>query len=168
MAYKGIPILYCGLLLLLGLTPCPSNAQTTTTPPPAEQQGAADQPAMAQLDRPADTSAAAANDPAPSYKRQVGEAEAHARKAELAGNEGNIPEMLRHTKLSLEQAQAAQRAGTNPTLDDGIMDLKETLRVGERDKIAPSALQGARIKLSKVQTVSTTGISTQSRSGEGN
>ena len=166
MAYKRIPIFYGGLLLLLGLTPCPSNAQPVGTPPPPERQGAADQPAMAQLDRPTDTSAA--NDPAASYKRQVGEAAAHARKAELAGNEGNIPEMLRHTKLSLEQAQGAQRAGTNPTLDDGVMDLKETLRVGERDKIAPSALQGARIKLSKGQTVSTTGISTQPRSGEGN
>lgn len=166
MAYKSIPIVYGGLLLLIGLTPCPSNAQPTTTPPPPEQQGAADQPAMAPLDRPSDTSAAA-NDPA-AYKRQVGDAVTHARKAELAGNEGNIPEMLRHTKLSLDQAQAAQRAGTNPTLDDGIKDLKETLTVGQRDKIAPSALRDARIKLSKVQTVSTTGISTQSRSGEGN
>jgi hypothetical protein len=148
-------------------TPPPADAQATTMPPPPEQQGAADQPAMAPSDRPADKSTAAgAKDPA-AYKRQVGEAEAHARKAELAGNEGNIPEMLRHTKLSLEQAQVAQRAGTNPTLDGGIMDLKQTLAVGQRDLIAPAALQDARIKLSKaasIQTVSTAGMSSKSSS----
>lgn len=146
MVHQVIPIV-CSSLLLLLLTPCLSNAQST--PLPSERQGVADQPAMASSDRPADKSTAmAANDPA-AYKGRVGEAEVHARKAELAGNEGNIPEMLRHTKLSLEQAQAAQRAGTNPTLDDGITDLEATLLVGQRDQIAPSTIREARIKLSK-------------------
>lgn len=88
-----------------------------------------------------------------SYDRQLSEAVAHARKAELAGNEGNIPEMLRHTNMSLEKAKAAQQAGANPDLDEGITDLKETLVVGKRDQIAPSALKEARIKLAQAATI---------------
>ena len=145
MAHQGIPIVCGGLILLLGLTPCSSNAQTTANPPASERQGVADQPVGA-------SSSENVQDPA-AYDRQAAAAETHVRKAEIAGNEGNIPEMLRQTSLSLEQAKAAQRAGTNPDLNDGIMDLKETLRVGQRDQIAPSALQQARIKLSRAATI---------------
>jgi hypothetical protein len=96
------------------------------------------------------------------YKRQMSDAVKHVRKAETAGNEGNIPEMLRHTSLSLEQAKAAQQApGANPALDDGIMNLKETMVVGQRDKIAPSALKEARIKLTQAATAQT--VSTASK-----
>lgn len=103
----------------------------------------------------------AKSDPA-AYTRQVGEALDHVRKAEVAGNAGSIPEMMRHTKLSLEQAQAAQGAGTNPTLDEAITDLKETLRAGQRDQISHSALREARIKLSKAATSPDRGIDTKS------
>ncbi|BFU96932.1 MAG: exported protein of unknown function [Nitrospira sp.] len=95
-----------------------------------------------------------------SYDRRLSEAVTHARKAELAGNEGNIPEMLRHTKASLEQATAAQQAGTNADLDQGITELKHTLDVGKRDQIAPSSTKEARIRLAQaasIQPVSTAG-----------
>ena len=154
MTRRGIPVVCGSLVLLLGLTPCSSNAQTTAVPPPPEGQGIADQPAMTPSDRPADKSTAA--------KSQLSGAVAHVRKAELAGNEGNIPEMLKHANMSLEQAKEAQRTGTNPDLDDGIADLKETIVVGKRDQIAPSALKDARIKLTRAATPDR-GIETQSR-----
>jgi hypothetical protein len=163
MAHQGIPIVCGGLMLLLGLTPFSVNGQTTANPTPPEQQGVAEQPAVVPSDR-ADLSTVKSErtqDPA-SDDRQVAGAVTHVWKAELAGNEGNIPEMLRQSSLSLEQAKAAQRAGTNPDLNDGIMDLNETLRVGQRDQIAPSALRDARIKLSRaatIQKVATSGTS---------
>jgi len=70
--------------------------------------------------------------------------------------------MMRHTKLSLEQAQAAQGTGTDPTLDEAITDLKEALVAGQRDQIAHSALREARIKLSKAATSRDRGIDTKS------
>ena len=154
MAHQGIPIVCGGLILLLGLTPFSANGQTTANPSPPERQGVADQPTVVPSDR-ADLSTGKSErtqDPA-SYDRQVAAAVTHVGKAELAGDQGNIPEMLRQTSLSLEQAKAAQRAGTNPDLNDGIMDLNETLRVGQRDQIAPSALREARIKLSRAATM---------------
>ena len=154
MAHQGIPIVCGGLILLLGLTPFSANGQTTANPSPPEQQGVADQPAVVPSDR-ADLSTAKSErtqDPA-AYDRQVATAVTHVWKAELAGDQGNIPEMLSQASLSLEQAKSAQRAGTNPDLNDGIMDLNETLRVGQRDQIAPSALREARIKLSRAATI---------------
>lgn len=148
MPRRGVPILCGSLVLFLGLAPCSSNAQTSTVPPPP-QPGIADQPLTVPSDRPE----TAMTGDRGSYDRQLSEAVAHARKAEVAGNEGNIPEMLSHTKASLEQATAAQRAGTNADLDDGITDLKETLVVGKRDQIAPSALKEARVKLVQASTV---------------
>lgn len=162
MTRRGIPVVCGSLVLLLGLTPCSSNAQTTAVPPPPEGQGIADQPAMTPSDRPADKSTAAmANDPA-TYKSQLSGAVAHVRKAEVAGNEGNIPEMLKHANMSLEQAKGAQRIGTNPDLDDGIADLKEAIVVGKRDQLAPSALKDARIKLARAATSPDRGIDTKS------
>ncbi|SLM49467.1 exported protein of unknown function [Nitrospira japonica] len=153
MLRRGVLILCGSLVLFLGLAPCSSNAQTAATPPPPP---IADQPQMVPSDRPETATTA---DRA-SYDRQLSEAVAHARKAEVAGNEGNIPEMLRHTNMSLEQAKAAQVAGANPDLDDGIANLKETIMVGKRDQIAPSSIKEARVKLvqaSAVHPVSTAG-----------
>lgn len=82
-------------------------------------------------------------------------------KAEAAGDQGNIPEMLRHTRLSLDQAQQVQRARTDAYLNAGIIDLKETLILGSRDRIAPSALRDARAKLSRAAyTTRTSAMST--------
>ena len=48
------------------------------------------------------------------YDRSIDTAVSHAYKAEAAGDAGNIPEMLRHTRLSLEQATLAQRKRMEP------------------------------------------------------
>jgi len=159
MTRRGIPVVCGSLVLLLGLTPCSSNAQTTAVPPPPEGQGIAEQPSMVSPDRPGQSMA---SDPA-AYDRQLSGAVAHVRKAEAAGNAGNIPEMLKHANMSLEQAQGVQRTGTNPDLDDGIADLKQAIVVGKRDQIAPSVLKDARIKLSRAATSPDRGIETKSR-----
>lgn len=99
------------------------------------------------------------------YDRHINSAVAHVRKAEAAGDQGNIPEMLRHTDLALSQATAAQRAVNDAGLNDGIMDLRETMILGYRNQIAPAALRDARVKLTQAARaypvgVSTAGIST--------
>ena len=70
-------------------------------------------------------------------------------KAEAAGNEGNIPEMLRRTRMSLDGVNALQGAGNNPYLHSAVMDLREAMTVGCRNQIAPAALGDARAKLSQ-------------------
>lgn len=94
------------------------------------------------------------------YEKSMDAAVSHAWKAEAAGNEGNIPEMLRHTKMSLDQATAAQLASSSgrsdPHLQSGIQDLKDTLVVGSRDRIAPASLRDARVKLVQARTVGLT------------
>lgn len=69
--------------------------------------------------------------------------------AEAAGNEGNIPEMLRRTRMSLDGVNALQGAGNNPYLHSAVMDLREAMTVGCRNQIAPAALGDARAKLSQ-------------------
>jgi hypothetical protein len=83
------------------------------------------------------------------YDRNINTAVAHVRKAEAAGDQGNIQEMLRHTELALSQATAAQRAVNDASLNDGIMDLRETMILGYRNQIAPAALRDARVKLTQ-------------------
>src|SRR5262245_60277074 len=116
MTHRGIPIVGGSLVLFLGLTPCSSNAQpaatsptpdtqTITAPPPPERQGTADQPAKAPPDRSAEKVTApidklTAEARTEAYKSQLSGAVAHVRKAEVAGNAGNIPEMLKHANLS--------------------------------------------------------------------
>jgi len=83
------------------------------------------------------------------YDRNINSAVAHVRRAEVAGDQGNIQEMLRHTELALSQATAAQRAVNDASLNDGIMDLRETMILGYRNQIAPAALRDARVKLTQ-------------------
>ena len=66
------------------------------------------------------------------YDRYADKAVKHAREAEIAGNHGHVPEMLRHAELSLEQAKEAQRAGHHPDLDAGIEALRQTIVLGLR------------------------------------
>ena len=107
-----------------------------------------------------------AQDPA-SYDRQMDAAVAHVRKAEIAGDNGNIPEMLRDASLSLDQAKGARMTGANPDLNAGIMDLRETLIVGCRDRIAPSALRDAMMKLERAASVRRTShVSSRTLTGE--
>ena len=86
-------------------------------------------------------------------------------KAEAAGNEGNIPEMLRRTRMSLDGVNALQGAGNNPYLHSAVMDLREAMTVGCRNQIAPAALGDARAKLSQAAVAggSTHALKTGSR-----
>ncbi|HJT21991.1 MAG TPA: small metal-binding protein SmbP [Nitrospira sp.] len=85
------------------------------------------------------------------YDRYTDKAVKHAREAELAGEQGHYPEMLRHAELSLDQAKEAQRVGHQPDLNEGIMALRNSISLGQ-SHLGPSAtlaVRDARIKLSR-------------------
>lgn len=85
------------------------------------------------------------------YDRYADKAVKHARAAEVAGNQGHVPEMVRHAELSLDQAKEAQRVGHQPDLDAGIVALREAITFGQTSQApaAVSSLRDARIKLSR-------------------
>jgi hypothetical protein len=85
------------------------------------------------------------------YDRYADKAVKHAREAEIAGNQGHVPEMLRHAELSLDQAKEAQRAGRHPDLDAGISALRDTIVLGESNQVpgATSSIREARVRLSR-------------------
>ena len=85
------------------------------------------------------------------YDRYTDKAAKHARQAEVAGNQGHGPEMLRHAELALDQAKEAQRVGHQPDLDAGIVALREAIAFGYGSQIpaAATSIRDARIKLSK-------------------
>lgn len=85
------------------------------------------------------------------YDRYADKAVKYAREAEIAGNQGHVPEMLRHAELSLDQAKEAQRVGHQPDLDAGIVALREAITFGQTSQApaAASSLRDARIKLSR-------------------
>ena len=85
------------------------------------------------------------------YDRYADKAVKHAREAEIAGNHGHVPEMLRHAELSLEQAKEAQRAGHHPDLDAGIEALRQTIVLGLGNQVpaATSSIREARVRLSR-------------------
>jgi hypothetical protein len=86
------------------------------------------------------------------YDRYTTKAVKHAREAEIAGNQGHVPEMLRHAELSLDQAKEAQRAGRHPDLDAGISALRDTISLGAGGAAAAgatSSIREARVRLSR-------------------
>jgi hypothetical protein len=85
------------------------------------------------------------------YDRYADKAVKHAREAEVAGNQGHVPEMLRHAELSLDQAKEAQRAGRHPDLDAGISALRDTISLGAANQVpgATSSIREARVRLSR-------------------
>ena len=85
------------------------------------------------------------------YDRYADKAVKHAREAEIAGNQGHVPEMLRHAELSLDQAKEAQRAGRHPDLDAGITALRDTIMLGASSQVpgATSSIREARVRLSR-------------------
>ena len=85
------------------------------------------------------------------YDRYADKAAKHARQAEVAGNQGHMPEMLRHAELSLEQAKEAQRAGHQIDLDAGIVALREAITFGQSNQgpAATVSIRDARVKLSR-------------------
>lgn len=91
------------------------------------------------------------------YDRYAGRAVKHAREAEIAGNHGHVPEMLRHAELSLDQAKEAQRAGHHPDLDAGIEALRQTITLGQGNQspAATSSIREARVRLSRAAGIKT-------------
>ena len=85
------------------------------------------------------------------YDRYADKAVKHVREAELAGEQGHTPEMLRHAELALDQAKEAQRVGSQPDLNEGIMALRDGITLGHSRQIpgATAAMRDARIKLSR-------------------
>jgi len=85
------------------------------------------------------------------YDRYADKAVKHARQAEIAGNQGHVPEMLRHAEFSLDQAKEAQRVGHQPDLDAGIVALRAAITFGQTRQApaAAASLRDARIKLSR-------------------
>lgn len=85
------------------------------------------------------------------YDRYADKAVKHAREAEIASNQGHVPEMLRHAELSLDQAKEAQRAGRHPDLDAGISALRDTISLGAANQVpgATSSIREARVRLSR-------------------
>lgn len=85
------------------------------------------------------------------YDRYTDKAVKHAREAEIASNQGHVPEMLRHAELSLDQAKEAQRAGRHPDLDAGISALRDTISLGTANQVpgATSSIREARVRLSR-------------------
>ena len=85
------------------------------------------------------------------YDRYTDKAVKHAREAEIAANQGHVPEMLRHAELSLDQAKEAQRAGRHPDLDMGIVALRDTIMLGQGNQVpgATSSIREARVRLSR-------------------
>ena len=85
------------------------------------------------------------------YDRYADKAVKHAREAEMAAEQGHMPEMLRHAELSLDQAKEAQRVGNQPDLNAGIMALRDSIILGQshQDPGATAAIRDARIKLSR-------------------
>jgi Small metal-binding protein len=67
----------------------------------------------------------------PFFSLHIDKATEHARAAEIAGNQGQAIEMMDHAQISLLQAKEAQRAGNVPGLNEGIMSLREALRLPE-------------------------------------
>jgi hypothetical protein len=61
------------------------------------------------------------------FNSRIEKAVKHAREAEIAGNLGQAPDLLRHAQLSLDLAREAQRAGSVPGLNEGIAFLRKAL-----------------------------------------
>ena len=91
------------------------------------------------------------------YDRYADKAAKHARAAEIAANQGNIPDMLQNAEISLDHAKEARRAGINADLATGIAALRESIRLGEGSDVsgATSSIREARISLSKAAGIKT-------------
>jgi hypothetical protein len=83
------------------------------------------------------------------FDRYIEKAVKHAREAEIAGDQGNAPEMLQHANMALVQAKQAQRAGNVPGLDEGIIELREAMRLA----LSPSGTQSSDNRVASDRTV---------------
>ena len=85
------------------------------------------------------------------YDRYADKAAKHARAAEIAGNEGNLPDMIEDAELSLDHAKEARRANNNPNLAAGIAALRQSIALGQANEVpgATSSIREARVRLSR-------------------
>jgi hypothetical protein len=87
----------------------------------------------------------------PFFNLHIEKAVNHARAAEIAGNQGQAIELLEHAQMSLDRAREAQRAGNIPGLNEGMISLREVLRLPEGSSIrdATAYVRDARKNLSQ-------------------
>ena len=72
------------------------------------------------------------------YDRYADKAAKHARAAEIAGSEGNMPDMIEDAELSLDHAKEARRANNNPDLAAGIAALRQAIALGQSNEVPRS------------------------------
>jgi Small metal-binding protein len=91
----------------------------------------------------------------PFFNLHIEKAIGHARAAEIAGNQGQAPELLQHTQMSLDRAKEAQRAGNVPGLNEAIISLREALRLPEASSVreATAYVRDARKNLAQANGV---------------
>ena len=91
------------------------------------------------------------------YDRYADKAAKHARAAEIAANQGNIPDMIQNAEISLDHAKEARRAGNNADLAAGIVALRETIALGQGNELsdATSSIREARVNLSRAAGIKT-------------
>lgn len=87
----------------------------------------------------------------PFFNLHIEKAVEHARAAEIAGQQGQAIDLLEHAQMSLMRAKEAQRAGNVPGLNEGIISLREALRLPEASSIrdATAYVRDARKNLSQ-------------------
>ena len=69
------------------------------------------------------------------YDRYADKAAKHARAAEIAAIEGNVPDMIQNAELSLDHAKEARRSGNNPDLAAGIAALRQSIALGQSNEV---------------------------------
>ena len=72
------------------------------------------------------------------YDRYADKAAKHARAAEIAAIEGNVPDMIQNAELSLDHAKEARRSGNNPDLAAGIAALRQSIALGQSNEVHAS------------------------------
>ena len=72
------------------------------------------------------------------YDRYADKAAKHARAAEIAANEGNMPDMIEDAELSLDHAKEARRASNNPDLAAGIAALRQSIALAQTNEVPGS------------------------------
>jgi hypothetical protein len=91
------------------------------------------------------------------YDRYADKAVKYAWAAEIAANQGNVPDLLDNAESSLDHAKEARRAGNNADLAAGIAALRQTISYGQGNEVlgASSSIRDARISLSRAAGIKT-------------
>jgi hypothetical protein len=87
----------------------------------------------------------------PFFNLHIEKAVDHAKAAEIAGNQGQAADLMEHAQMSLLQAKEARRAGNVAGLNEGIISLREALRLPEGSSVreATAYVRDARKNLSQ-------------------